>query len=246
MKYMQWLTLKNVVIIFSFMLASTAANAQVSGFRLDTADSLFKSKRYTQSMEHYKSIFAGGHYSPAMLLKMAYIEEGLGQTGQALYYLNLYFNATSDKTVLDKMEELADKFHLEGYQQTDRGRVLTFYSDFRWPVGLSLMAVAVLLLGIAFNQRLKKRQALVPVILLVLVLVFLGTHTFLSSRDAKGIVAHANTQLMDGPSPGAGVISVIDGGHRVAIVGHKDVWIKIQWQGTTAYIRDANLLTLSL
>ena len=43
-----------------------------------------------------------------MLLKMAYIQEGLNHVGQALYYLNLYYLASKDKSVLGKMEELAN------------------------------------------------------------------------------------------------------------------------------------------
>jgi uncharacterized protein YgiM (DUF1202 family) len=243
----QILHAKIIFIIFSSLLffAGSAA-AQTSSFRLQTADSLFKTKRYTQSMEHYRAIFATNQYTPAMLLKMAYIEEGLGQAGQALFYLDLYFDATNDQAVLNKMEELAGKYNLEGYKQTDAVQALSFYQDFRWPIGLSLMALAVLLLSIAFVLRHKKRNPVVAFILLFLVLSSLGVHSFLSNKSENGIVAHDNTVLMDGPSPGAGVVSVVGGGHRVEILGRKDVWVKIQWQGATAYIRDTNLLTLTL
>src|SRR5688500_16903409 len=88
----------------AFVLTTfTISHAQTSGYRLKTADSLFQAKRYTQSLEHYEEILRQRQYTPAMLLKMAYINEGLNQIGSAMYYLNLYHTATGDKSVLRKM-----------------------------------------------------------------------------------------------------------------------------------------------
>ena len=75
---------------------------KISGFRLKTADSLFITKKYTQSLDHYEQILKQGQYTPAMLLKMAYVHEGLNEIGSAMYYLNLYHIATNDKMVLWK------------------------------------------------------------------------------------------------------------------------------------------------
>src|SRR6188768_2506509 len=125
---MQRRFLKILVILFgSIFFINQHGFGQISTHRLRLADSLFLAKRYTQSMELYRSVFAQHEYSPAMLLRMAYIEEGLNQTGQALYYLNLYYEATRDKAVLEKMEEVATKYNLEGYRQTDA--MLAFYQD---------------------------------------------------------------------------------------------------------------------
>src|SRR5688572_10488658 len=94
-----------IIISASIFFFHQQGFGQVSSYRLRQADSLFLAKRYTQSMELYRSIFAQNEYTPAMLLKMAYIEDGLNQTGQALYYLDLYYHATRNKSVLEKMEE---------------------------------------------------------------------------------------------------------------------------------------------
>src|SRR5688500_5325176 len=107
-----------VFMILSFS-AFQSSSAQTSHFRLQTADSLFQAKRYTQSLEHYEEILRQKQYTPAMLLKMAYVYEGLNQIGSAMYYLCRYHIATNDKTVLAKMDELATKYNLEGYETTD-------------------------------------------------------------------------------------------------------------------------------
>src|SRR4051812_40914450 len=80
--------------------------SQTSSHRLRTADSLFQAKRYTQSFEHYQEMLKQNQFTPAMLLKMAFIQEGLLHIGQSMYYLNLYFIATHDESALDKMNEL--------------------------------------------------------------------------------------------------------------------------------------------
>src|SRR3989337_2464064 len=118
MKIIQRPYLKFLVVSIVLSLSTFQSSAQISGYRLKTADSLFQAKRYTQSLEHYEEILRQKQYSPAMLLKMAYVYEGLNQIGSAMYYLNLYYIATSDKSVLDKMDELATKYDLEGYQAT--------------------------------------------------------------------------------------------------------------------------------
>src|SRR5687768_16146486 len=113
MKNMQRGYLKIVACIILITTFQTAFS-QTSSFRLKTADSLFQAKRYTQSFEHYETILKQNQYTPSMLLKMAFIQEGLLHTGRAMYYLNLYYLSTNDKTALEKMNELATKYNLEG------------------------------------------------------------------------------------------------------------------------------------
>src|SRR5690349_20257780 len=94
-------------IFSSFVLLLTSAwvSAQSFDFQLELADSLFMEKKFTQSLEVYRQIYDQGAYSPAMLLKMAYVEEGLGHTARSLYYLDKYYLMSRDDRALEKMEE---------------------------------------------------------------------------------------------------------------------------------------------
>jgi len=236
---------KIIIILFgSVFLIAADAFGQISGYRLQQADSLFNAKRYTQSLEHYRSIFEKDQVTPAMLLKMAYIEEGLHQTGQALYYLNLYYDLTRDNEVLEKMEELATKFNLAGYEQNDKTRILSFYHDYYDRITLGLIGVALLVLAIALVLKWRKAKPLAPVIVLQLFLVMLLLHLNVGEETPVGIVSAQQTYLMDGPSAGASVISVIDAGHRVKIIGHNDVWVKILWEDEPVFIKENSLLRL--
>lgn len=245
---MQWGALKILLIFFGGLLAApSSALAQTAGYRLKTADSLFTAKRYTQSFEQYESILKQRQYTPAMLLKMAYIQEGLNHIGRAMYYLNLYYLASRDKTAMYKMEELADKYRLSGYANTDGSRVLSLYHDYYQYITITLAALILLLLSFAFNisVRRKKRPVATLVCMTVLLLGF-GGHLYIGDRVEEAIITSPHAYLMNGPSAGATVLDVVGDGHRVEVIGRRDVWLKIQWDNVTGYVRDNSLQAVEL
>jgi hypothetical protein len=243
---MQRQVLKIVIIVLPLFLMPPALSAQVSAFRLQQADSLYEKKQYTQSLDHYRSILDQKEYTPAMILKMAYIEEGLNRVGQALYYLNLYYLASNDKFVLEKMEELAAKFNLDGYKNSDADLALSFYHDYQLPVSLTLAALSVFFLSLLFYWRKKGKRSMVTGVLLFTMLALLGAHLNFGEKVSTAIVGEPNTYLMDGPSAGASVVSVIDEGHRVEVVGKTDVWYEVKWNENTVFVRDHDLLVVEL
>jgi hypothetical protein len=244
MKNMQRQVLK-ILFTIQGLCYFFGAQGQVTSFRLQQADSLYEKKQYTQSLEHYQAILERKEYTPSMLLKMAYIEEGLGRMGQALYYLDRYYLATNDKLVQEKMEELSTKFNLKGYENTDATLVLSLYHDYREYISVALAALTVFFLSLLFYWRKRGRKRLVAArFCLFIILALLLVHINFGERISTGIIGEPNTFLMDGPSPGASVISVIDEGHRVEVIGKVDVWYKVMWNENTAYVRDIDLLTM--
>ena len=235
-----------VIIILNFS-TSFQSRAQTSTFRLQTADSLFTSKRYTQSLEHYEEILRQRQYTPAMLLKMAYIQEGLNNMGSAMYYLNLYYIATNDKSVLEKMDDMATKFDLHGYETTDSDRFWSFYLDNHLYLSIALAALAVLMLSIVYHTRVRlHKRPLASALGVAALAVLLFVHQQYGSIRSRAIISQTTTYLMDGPSPGASVIDIVGDGHRVEILGKKDVWLKIRWDDDIAYVKENSLRPLKL
>jgi hypothetical protein len=238
------------IVLPAIILTITAfcqASAQVSSFRLKTADSLYAKKMYTQSFEHYEEILRQKQYTPAMLLKMAYIQEGLDNIGKAMYYLNLYFLVTNDKTAQEKMEELADRYGLEGYETTDADRFLTFYHNYYRQISIALAGLSVFMLSLVFFTRLRlHRRPVASGIVLFIFLTALFIHLNFAGRARTGIISNSQTYVMDGPSPGASLVTITTDGHRVELVGKKDVWMKILWDGRIAYVRENSLLPVQL
>jgi hypothetical protein len=242
---MQRRVIKNVIIlVISFFGVAGVGQAQVLGFRLKQADSLFQAKRYVQSLEHYQTILEQKQYTPAMLLKMAFIHEGLGHIGSALYCLNLYYLGTHDQAAVEKMEELAAKFNLTGYEYSDRNKIFSFYQQYTQYISFAIVAVSIFLMSAALFLKRKKQSVIFPSAILVVVLIAFFAHINMGAVLSSGIVSHPHTYVMSGPSSGADVIAVIDEGHRFDVMGKKDVWLKIQWNGETAFVKENNLLTL--
>jgi hypothetical protein len=244
---MQRQVLKIVGYVLGILLmASGEVRAQITVHRLQEADSLYQQKKFTQSAEHYESILGQHEFTPAMLLKLAYIKEGLNQVGQALYYLNLYYLATNDKSVLTKMEELASRYNLVGYESTDADRVLAFYQDYHFYITVALAAIVVFLVSLTFSIRRKGQRPILSGIFTVVLLLAFFVHLNWGQDISLGIIGSSNTFLMTGPSPGASVVDVVKEGHRLEIVGKKDVWLQVLWNGEVAYIRENNLLPVRM
>lgn len=244
MKNMQKHVLKIQGIVLFLLFIAVSASAQTSSFRLQRADSLFEKKMYTQSLEHYEAILKNNEYTPAMFLKMAYVYEGLGQIGRALYYLDRYQNSSGDRTTRIKMSELAEKYQLEGYETSDVDLFITWYQLAYPYITFSLAAVCIFLLALAFRLKSRKIRPIGAVVSTLLVTIIFAIHLYYGERFSHGIVADANTFIMSGPSPGSNVVERIGEGHRLDIIGKEDVWLKVRWQGEAAYVRENGVLRL--
>jgi hypothetical protein len=245
---MQNSVLKFLTAIALIVCFSPSAPAQsTDNPLLQRADSLFQQKRYTQSFEIYNSLFESQRYSPAMLLKMAYVQEGLNRISQSAYYLNLYYLATQDESAIVKLEELADKYRLEGYTPSQFDKFMSIYNQYRNLITLCLISVFIFLMILISVMRLRFQTKPYAVwgALTILSVIFL-VHLNFSEGYSKAIIANNNTYLMNGPSAGASVISIVRDGHRVQVLGKNDVWLKVQWGEGVAYIKESSLLPVKL
>ena len=199
------------ILLFTALACSTTAFAMpVAPQTLKKADSLYTAKQYTQAFELYNSLYANGNYSAAMLLKMAYIHEGLGHLGESLFYLNLYYLASDDPQALRKMEELAEKNHLEGYAMSETTQVFSWLQENYFSFALVLASLNLLLLAVMFYQHTKlKVKPLFAGFSLLLLTFLLYAHVNFSKEARFGIVAQTDTYLMSGPSAAASVVAIV-------------------------------------
>ena len=249
MKIIQTRFLKNILTSVGLVLIFfNISGAQSRPIELNHGDSLFQARQYTQSFELYSILLKEKQqHSPAMLLKMAYIQEGLGHISMSLYYLNLYFMASHDEQALAKMEEIASKNRLEGYQPSDVSRVLTKLQQYSFHITSLLLSVSVCLFALIFYQKVRQhKKPLTPAFILVFFLALLFAYTHFSEYIKLGIVSEPFTYLMSGPSAGSSVIDVIDEGHQLKILGKTDVWIKVKWKDKEVFIKESSLLPVRL
>lgn len=247
MTRIQNLNFKNIILfVCTSLFIVNYVLAKDDSKDLAIADSLFNLQKYTQSFEIYDSIMRADNLtSPSMLLKMAYIKEGLGDYSNALYYLNLYYLRTHNKRALRKMEDLARKYNLEGYKYTDMEFFMNIFYRYYSSIvyGLSALVVLLLLYMLYVKLRLKVNPGYSLFYLIIIVGLLFYVVNF-GKRYQKGIIINPEAYLMDGPSSGAKLIAIADIGHRVKILGKEDVWVKISWEGNPAYVKENNILQI--
>jgi uncharacterized protein YgiM (DUF1202 family) len=234
------------IVIASFLLAAPVMIYGQTGSvnsDLQLADSLFAAGKYTESIDLYESLLEENQvYTNGMLLKMAFIKEGLGEYSQALYYLNLYYAKTSDKRALRKMETIAKQYDLTGYQFSDIEFFRTVYKRYSFHIIAALLALALFTFSYIFWQKRRyQRRPVVGGIFFVILLALLFVVINFGEGYPKAIILSDQAYLRSAPSSGADVVGILDKGNRVSVQNREDVWVKISWEDQSAYIRESHL-----
>ena len=232
----KFLTVYSILVVMALVNSPLRAQEPAS---LERADSLFTEQRYAQAYKEYEKILETGQASPAMLLRMAYIQESRSNESQVLYLLNLYYRQTGDKDVLQKIETLAKDKNLKGYEYSDREYVLGSVKQYREEIIMGLMALSGLLfLFILFRKFRMGQKPLWSGIALILLLGGLFYFANNPVSSPKAIIARDYVHLMSGPSAGSSVVEVIGKGHRLKVLGREDVWFKVEWDNKVLYVKE--------
>ena len=213
---------------------------------MQVADSLFEESKFTESFEIYKAIHEiGEHVSSAMLLKMAYIQEGLGNESGALYYLNMYYLQTTNEKAFEKMGKLAQLNGLKGYGQTDRDWFLNIYYTYYYHLLICLLGIALLIFLVVFYKKIKLDQRSYSGGIGIVVVVALLFWAMNFGREYKrAILVKDDTYMMGAPSAGAEVLDILKAGHRVKVLGRQDVWLEIELDNQIGYVKNTQLKQL--
>ncbi|MFD2934403.1 SH3 domain-containing protein [Spirosoma flavum] len=238
---LQAISLK-ISLFFCFL--SVLADAQiVSPDSLRRADSLFVSGDQIKAARIYEMALVEGHTATdPMLLKLASAYERQNDVPRLLYYLDVYFERHPDDVVLRRMNDIARANNLSGYETDDLNYFYLFYRKYGLYFLLFLLIPAgyvftVLVLKLIRKQSVPVRQKWVVFIYLLLLLIF----TNLPEGVQSGITSHDRVLLRTDPSAAAPVIDVIGRGHKVNILGTKDIYLRILWHNNLYFIRRDNV-----
>lgn len=244
---MQNLWFKITAFLLLFTLAFLKpAYSQTDNIQLATADSLFHVQRYTEAYRIYETILEKDQlYSPRMLLKMAYIKEGLRDYTGTMYYLHLFYTKQPSRSVLKKMEELGQVNRLSGYEYSDLQFFKTQFSKHYMRI-LELMLIAAVFTVTAMTLSWRKgyRFSKTFKVCFISYLLFIVYYINFLNLGNEGIIKNDHVAIMSAPSAGASWVATTSRGHKVPITGQSDIWYQIKWKGQKAYIRKNNLLEL--
>lgn len=228
-------------LIALYIFLGTSFFASSSQKLVMQADSLFASQKYTEAFEIYEGLFDAGKSSSSMLLKMAFIKDGLGNYVDALYFLDLYYKKSADKSVVVKIEELSAEKSLSGYKYDDTHFFVAVLSKYQMQIQLVLAALILTLTAYIFRKKKQNERPITATVFQLFLLVALILLTNESYEKNQGIIVQNNTLLRSGPSAGAEPVQLVERGHKVEILSKDHVWSKISWDGEEVFVRNARL-----
>lgn len=227
-----------------FCFFSGLAEAQiVSTDSLKRADSLFIAGDQINAARIYEMALAEGHTATdPMLLKLASTYEQQNDVPRLLYYLDVYFERHPDDVVLRRMNDIARANNLSGYETDDLNYFYLFYRKYGLYFLLFLLLPAgyvftVLMLKLFRKQPVFRRQKWIFFAYLVLLLIF----TNLPEGIQSGITSHDRVLLRTDPSAAAPVVDVIGRGHKLSILGTRDIYLRVLWHNNLYFIRRDNV-----
>ncbi|MBS9523784.1 hypothetical protein KI659_07100 [Litoribacter alkaliphilus] len=231
------------LLIFLITLTQSI-NCQADTNNQNLADSLFNSQNYKEALAVYENLyFEQQTYSPAMLLKMAFISEGMGDFPKTTLYLSKYYEYNPSQRVTSKIRNLTEQPQLYGYEVSDQEQFFKILIDNRIEITsfLTLCLLICLILYVKNRESASKPAFFIPSFILI-VMIFLSNN-FLQP-PTRAIITGSPTLIMDQPTAGGNLISKVDVGHRVRVNSTKDTWYEITWNDRKAYIKTQNATKL--
>ena len=227
--------IKTRILIFFLIFVSTNILANEK-YLLNEGDSLFKLRKYVDAKKIYENLYYEKNYfSDAMLLKLSFIEEGIGNYEKALIYLSKHYYQTHNKETSTKIKSIAKKNELIGFEQNDLSLILNAYNKNIYLIHSILVIILVLYLIIGGKKDINYHIRFMIISVLVLAIMNFNL------TKKQGIIDQDNTYIMNGPSSGSDVYSIIKKGNKLNISKEYSTWYEIIFENKKKYIRKKNI-----
>ena len=233
-------------IFFSFFLNINTIRSQeisVEEIKLG-ADSLFEEKKYTDAKLLYEDLYFSKEFSSDdILIKLAFINEGLKKPEWTLFFLEKYLKEhPKDDKIKAQISNIATKNNLNGYEYDDLQRMIEWVTPYRVHIGVSIFIIYLALILFLLLKKQLKQQGIVTTILGVLLFI-----TFIyvkEDKDKKYGVIIKESLLMDQPSAGGNLINTYVPGHKVEVLEEIDIWNKVSIEGQELYLLKEQLIII--
>ena len=227
--------IKSRILIFFLIFVTTNILANEK-YLLNEGDSLFKLRKYFDAKKIYENLYYEKNYfSDAMLLKLSFIEEGIGNYEKALIYLSKHYYQTHNKETSTKIKSIAKKNELIGFEQNDLSLILNAYNKNIYLIHSILVVILVLYLIIGGKKDINYHIRFMIISVLVLAIMNFNL------TKKQGIVDQDNTYIMNGPSSGSDVYSIIKKGNKLKISKEYSIWYEVIFENKKKYIRKKNI-----
>ena len=216
-------------------------SAKKSNILAARADSLFAKANYAAAVPLYKAVvWRQQQAAPRLLLRLAYAEQQAHHAAAALLYLSMAQAREPRLATWRHMAALAARHRLVGYPATWQQELRVRAGRYYYPGLRLLLAGAVLAAAWLLARRSGRTAWLAYATYVLAVAAYLH-----GLRPAPaGLVVRPGVALMAGPGAGAAWLSTAAPGDRLPVLGHDDIWLRVQWQQRPAYVRAADVLVV--
>ena len=230
-------------VLILMVLSSTFGMTQPLEKELVRADSLYSKKQYIEAIKIYKKIYQQGNYSAAMLLKLARIEEGMGNLGHSMYYLEKYYQSTKDEKVISYLEETAENKKAIGFEYGVAYKADLLYKE--WKIYFQLLFSILIISGVGMmlkNQgsTVKKKKYFALAVFALVIVAVVNNY----NGKSEAILTSSPSYLMEGPSSGANLVRQISTPAKFQVKDEIDIWTKVIFEDRKAYIRTSRIKRL--
>lgn len=243
LKVVYCIFLRNISFVCLFLFGLESWGQQ--GLR--KADSLFAIGQYLAAQNLYKGevLSEKNEFRPNAILKMAYIAELNGDYTQSLYHLSLLSKIVPSESISQKMEAIAHRHHLTGYDFDDFGYLLLYVKKY----GQWLYLFIIILTGYGLFElfvKYKKGESIALLAKMIVVIFLLGLIALVNvgERYKEAIVAKSPTFLRESASSASAVKGTIEKGNKVIVLGERDHWKLVYLRGKFVYIKNDDLLLI--
>lgn len=216
---------------------------------LHEADSLFGVGQYNRAKSIYqKSLLQRPYLAKAPLpiyYKLAFIADNQQDYVNSLYYLSKIYRYQPRQSILNKINEIAATYNLQGYEVGNFDFVFLLFRNYASYLILFLLFIGIYAFGVLLqktkqNEPIKSRHKWIVVIYLLGLLLLLN----LPDSYQLAIINRNPTYLREAPSSASPVVGNIPTGNKVTIIGKEDIWVRIWWKGNDFYIRAVDAWTI--
>lgn len=210
---------------------------------LQRADSLYEQKKFTEAKELYFNLFQAGWQSPATLLKMAHVHEGLGEFGEALFFLSEYYKQTEDNRAYEKIITMANAQNMPGFELNPLQRATIWLNNrlLNFLPALAVASIFFMALMLYNSRRGNKSGQYASGFVSILCVTTAGLVLNFFTPSKNAVITHTG-YFMSGPSSASNLLTIIPKGNKIEVKGYSDVWAEVTWDGQNGFIRKADFL----
>lgn len=215
---------------------------------LQKIDSLFKANNFDKiiSIVENQKNYNQNQYSKELLLKIAFIYEKKVDYIKTLYYLNIAYGKSPSTNLLNKINDIAVKNNLEGYETDDWGFIVILIKNYLYYIFIIFFLLGIYVFSVILVKFQKKefipiRHKVIVVLYLVSLILVLNTPKTYKS----GIIGLEKSFLRESASSASPVLETIKKGNKVNIIGEKDEWLRIFWNKKICFVRKIDVLIIS-